>query len=232
MRSVAPTLLFGFTQTTIEIALHLQQKGYPFIIIDTNTLHVKDAQKFGFDFRCVDYNEDEELCALGIGSSLKTVFALFEEDAKNIFLTLSLKALDESITIIALTHTKDAIHKLKIAGVETVLDPYLISGKRIYKHIVKPEVMEIIDATILGKHDIGLEQITITASSKLKGMLMDDLIKTLTYNIIILGIHDKEMQKPFIFISEGHNHQLDSEDILVVIGESNEIDQFKKAFLL
>lgn len=47
-----------------------------------------------------------------------------------------------------------------------------------------------------------------------------------------MGIHDKELKKQFIFITEGHNHKLDEGDILVVIGESENIKTTIKKNLL
>ena len=61
------------------------------------------------------------------------------DDSKNIFLAISARAIDESIEIVSITQKHDTIHKLKAAGAKTVIDPYQISGKRIYEIIKKPD---------------------------------------------------------------------------------------------
>lgn len=180
----------------------------------------------------MDYSDDILLQEEGVGSNVAFVFALFDEDAKNVFLSLSVRSIDEHVNIIALTHTKDAIHKLELAGANTILDPYQISGKKIYKLITQPEVIDIIDSTIFGQHDITMEQLTITKGSLLDGRMIHDLTSEKEFNVLLLGIHDKELKKQFVFITEGHNHKLDAGDILVVIGETNEIVRYKKAFSL
>ena len=228
----AHILLFGFTRSTIEIASKLKERGYVFAIIDNDSSLISKAEKLGFELTIMDYSDDALLQQEGVGSSVNFIFALFDEDAKNVFLTLSAKSIDERVNIIALTHTKDAIHKLELAGANTILDPYQISGKKIYKLITQPEVMNIIDATVFGYHDIAIEQITITEGSLLEGKMMSDLYPLEHYNILIVGIHDKELKKQFIFITEGYNHKLDAGDILVVIGETKEIKRYKKALLL
>lgn len=223
-------ILFGFTKSTIEIAFKLKEKGYTFTLIDNDPSLVSKAQKLGFTLKILDYNDDELLKEEGVGNDVKFIFALFDEDVKNVFITLSARALDESINIIALTHTKDAIHKLQIAGATTILDPYQITGKKIYKLITQPEVMNIIDATVFGYHDINIEQIPITRHSLLLGKTIHDALPQEHHNILLVGIHDKELSKQFIFITEGHNHKLDEGDILVVIGQSEDIKSYKKAF--
>jgi len=232
MNKVTKILLFGFTKSAIEIALKLKEKGYAFTIIDNDASLIVKAQKAGLELKILDYNDDELLKKEGIGDSINFVFSLFDEDVKNVFLTLSARSLDESLNIIALTHTKDAIHKLEIAGATTILDPYQISGKKIYKLITQPEVMNIIDATVFGYHDINIEQLPITRQSLLVGKMIHDALPQEYHNILLVGIHDKELEKQFIFITEGHNHKLDEGDILVFIGQSEDIKRYKKEFNL
>ena len=222
-------LLFGFTRSCLEIAARLRQNGCVYTIIDNDASLVEKAQKLGFELKIMDYSDDTLLQEEGVGSNVAFVFALFDEDAKNVFLSLSVRSIDEDVNIITITHTKDAIHKLELAGANTILDPYQISGKKIYKLITQPEVMDIIDSTIFGQHDITIEQLTITKECMLDGKMIHDLYPQEEFNILILGIHDKELKKQFIFITEGYNHKLDEGDILVVIGEAKEIERYKKA---
>lgn len=225
-------LLFGFTKSAIEIGLKLKERGYQFCIIDNDPALLPKAKKLGLELKILDYSDDSVLSEEGIGDNIKFIFSLFDEDAKNVFLTLSAKSLDEELNIITITHTKDAIHKLEIAGANTILDPYQISGKKIYKLITQPEVMNIIDATVFGYHDINMDQIVITKVSPLNGKMIDDIYPHPNYNILLLGIHDQELKKKFIFITEGHNHKLDEGVILVVIGQSEEIKRYKVEFKL
>jgi voltage-gated potassium channel len=232
MKSQNTILLFGFTRSSIEIAKELASKEYTFTMIDNDPNLVAKAKIEGLSLKILDYTDDDLLQHEGIGENVSFVFALFDDDAKNVFLTLSVKSLDPEVNIIALTHTKDAIHKLEIAGANTILDPYQISGKKIYKLITQPEVMSIIDATVFGYHNISMEQLTITDHSTLNGCMIDTIYPIEGYNLLLVGIHDKELKKQFIFITEGHNHRLDAGDILVVIGESEEITRYKKEFKL
>jgi len=225
-------LLFGFNRSAIEIGTRLQKQGFSFTCIDNDASLLPRAKKLGFNLMIADYSDDETLLSFGIGEDVTFVFTLFEEDVQNVFLTLSIRSLDPHVDIVATTHTKDAIHKLQIAGASTILDPYQICGKRIYKLITQPEIMQVIDATIFGEADINMEQITITEHSPLNNMLLSECYPTQNYNMLLIGLHDKELKKEFIFITEGHNHKLDHGDILVVIGKSAEIERFKMDFSL
>ncbi|MDD2384781.1 MAG: NAD-binding protein [Sulfurospirillaceae bacterium] len=224
-------LIFGFTKSAIEISSQLKAKGYNFTLIDNDASLLPQAEKLGFNLKILDYTDDI-LLEEGIGENVNFIFTLFDDDAKNVFLILSVKALDPSLHVIAITHTKDAIHKLEIAGASTILDPYQISGKKIYKLITQPDVMNVIDATVFGYHDLNMEQITITENSPLNHHMINDIYPNEAYNFLLVGIHDKELKKEFIFITEGFNHKLDAGDILVVIGQTEEILRYKKDFSL
>ena len=225
-------LIFGFSHAAIEIAHALKQTHHSFKIIDNEPNLLQKAHALHLELSLLDYSDEELLMEEGVGNGVEFIFALFEEDAKNVFLTLCAKSIDPQVHIVAITHTKDAIHKIEIAEASTILDPYQISGKKIYKLITQPEVMNVIDATIFGKHSISMEQITITDHSLINQQMIHAIFPMATYNVLLIGIHDKELAKPFIFITEGHNHKLDAGDILVVIGEDDEIERFKKDFLL
>ncbi|MDD3342409.1 MAG: NAD-binding protein [Sulfurospirillaceae bacterium] len=224
-------LIFGFTKSAIEISTQLMAKGYDFTLIDNDASLIPTAEKLGFNLKILDYTDDV-LLKEGIGENVNFIFTLFDDDAKNVFLILSVKALDPTLHVIAITHTKDTIHKLEIAGASTILDPYQISGKKIYKLITQPEVMNVIDATVFGYHDLNMEQITITKNSLLNQCMINDIYPNDAYNLLIVGIHDKELKKEFIFITEGFNHKLDTGDVLVVIGQTEEILRYKKDFNL
>jgi len=225
-------ILFGFNRASLEIGTRLQEKGRAFSIIDNDPTLIPKAQKLGFDLCIADYSDDTILVELGISKDVKFVFALFDQDVQNVFLTLSVRALDPNVHIIATTHTKDAIHKLEIAGASTILDSYQITGKKIYKLITQPEVIKVIETIVFGEEDVNMEQIMITANSALNGLTLSECYPTEKYNMILLGLHDQELKKEFIFITEGHNHKLDKGDILVVVGESEEIARFKSDFKL
>ena len=225
-------LLFGFSKTAIEIGKHLKASGFDFTCIDTDASLLPKAKALHFNLIICDYGDDDVLLELGISKDVKFVFTLFDEDVQNVFLTLSIRALDADVHIISTTHTKDTIHKLEIAGITTILDPYQICGKRIYKLITQPEIMHIIDQTIFGKTDINMEQIRITEHSTLNGVLLSECYPHEKYDMLLIGLHSKELKKKFLFITEGYHHKLQSEDILVIIGHTEEINRFRIDFSL
>ena len=65
------------------------------------------------------------------------------------------------------------------------------------------------------------------------GLIMEKNGKTFAdvdrtkYDIIVLGIQDKQISKKFIFNINLYNHKIDVGDVLVVIGNKENIERFK-----
>ena len=227
--AIKKILLFGMTRASVEMGMQLRQRGYDFWIIDKDPALQAKADEYGLDLKIVDYTDDEVLEKEGIGQGVGLVYALFDEDVDNIFLTISIRAMDPTVRIIATTQSHDTIHKLKAAGANTVLDAYQITGRKIYELLKKPEVVGIIDDTVFGRSDINIEQLTITEKSSLNGTVLDALDAP---DVIILGVHDKEMGNNFIFVTEGHRHILDAGDVIVLVGHTAQIQAFQEKYAL
>lgn len=75
--------------------------------------------------------------------------------------------------------------------------------------------------------DLNIAEIVIPHASWVHGVLLSELRKHMTQNVILLGVVDLERGRDLIFSTRGIDHNLDHEDVLVVIGPQNQIDRFK-----
>lgn len=225
-----PILLFGISPVTIEIAKSLQQKQYELLVIDDTDDQVEILEKHHLPFQEADFRDDDVLQELGIGCGTSLIFSLFSEDYENVFLVLSARNLDPTLKIASITHSHDAIHKLKAAGANTIIDPYQMSGKKLFEILKAPDVSEVFDAFLFQNDRLVIREIQVEKGSRIDGMMLEELHLDETYHLLILGIHDKELHRDFIFVTEGLRHKVDYGDILVVIGEKNEVARFQNDY--
>lgn len=221
-------LIFGYNRISNEVIKDLQRNDYDFIVIDKKEELLEGAKKNGYKTKIVDINDDDSLKSVGIGSGkLHTIFVFFTDETDNIFVTISARALDANLRIISLTSTHDTIHKLIAAGANKVIDPYEISGRKIYEILIKPEVVDILDNTLFGKKNLNIAEITIPKDSFLEGKILDEELIDRRYNLLTVAITDFEKSNELIFISRSKTHKLDEGDIIVVIGRVEDIEKFK-----
>lgn len=223
-------VIFGYNNIGRDVIEHITRRKQKFVIADFDEQRVNKARSEGLQSYLVDLSNDETLKEAGIGSGVTTVFSLLEEDSVNVFLTISALAIDPELNIISICHSEDADRKLLAAGVSKVINPYQISGRKIYEIIRKPEVVELLDGVVFGQQDLNMVELEIQEKSRLDQTHLHDLNISEDFNLIILGIEDKELGTEMHFASSGINHKLDAGDKLVVIGPGSEIKSFQNKY--
>ena len=220
--------LFGCNPLAIEVAWRLSMVRMPFVLLDRDQELVEQARQEGLHAERIDYTDDGALRAVGIGGGeIEGVFCLLTEDSENVFLAISARALDPTLRIVAVCQAPEAAPKLLAAGADKVVDPYEISGARVHELIERPDVVELMEQTVFGLQDLNIAEITIPAGSWVHGVHLSELRRHMAENVLLLGVVDLEHGRDLIFSTRGIDHNLDHDDVLVVIGPSREVRDFR-----
>lgn len=123
----------------------------------------------------------------------KGLIATLPSDADNVFLTLTARELNPNILITAKADEKEAIRKLKIAGANRVVSPYLIGGLRMAEVSVRPGILDFLSTFIkIAKdeyeEDIELRKFVIEKDSELAYKSLKDANIRGKTGATILGI--------------------------------------------
>jgi voltage-gated potassium channel len=156
------------------------------------------------------------------------VFCFLPDDAENVFLTISARSLDASLQIIALTQSTEAAGKLLAAGADKVIDPYEISGARIFEILERPEVVEVLENTVFGRQDLNIAELTVPAGAWTDQCPLSALRHAIKQNVILLGVVDRERGSELIYSMRGVDHKLDAGDVLVVLGSRRQIESLRE----
>jgi len=224
--------VFGCNPLAIEVAWRLSMLQTPFIMLDRDPELVEQARQQGLVAERIDYTDDEALRSIGIGgdqsgNSIEGVFCLLTEDSENVFLAISARALAPELRIVAVCQAPEAAPKLLAAGADKVVDPYEISGARVHELIERPEVVELMEQTVFGLQDLNIAEIVIPHGSWLHDVRLSELRRHMTQNVILLGVVDLEHGRDLIFSTRGIDHNLDPDDVLVVIGPQRQVADFR-----
>lgn len=223
-----PVAVFGYNPMSYEAISRLDQAKYQLIVIDHNPANIELAKENGFETANIDFRSDEDLISVGIGSQIETLFCFFEEDSENVFLTLSARALDKSLTIIAIVYSPESAEKLRAAGANKIIDPYEICARKIHDMLKRPDITDIFDHAVFGRHDLNLAEIEVPENSYLVNNYVNQLQLNTQYNLILIGIVNKQVSDELRFVVEEFDRRLSSGDILVILGPAREIRAFKK----
>jgi voltage-gated potassium channel len=146
--------IFGYNRQSFEAISRLDQNLYDLLIVEPDSTLAALAEEKGYKTALIDFRSDEALSSIGMGKDLDIIFCFLPEDSENVFLTLSARALDKNLNIIAIVDKAQSAEKLIAAGANKIIDPYRICGQKIYELVKKPDITNVIDHTVFGRHDL------------------------------------------------------------------------------
>ncbi|WP_456404830.1 potassium channel family protein [Thiolapillus sp.] len=220
-------VVVGSCPVGMEVARQLMERGELVKMVDDINADVEKARTLGFAVEQINLQDDEALKRIGIGADADILFALLNEDASNVFLVISARALAPDLPIVSIGGVRDTIVRLYAAGATKVIDPYRISGYKIYEYMHRSLIAETLEHTVFGKVDLDIAEIHVQEHSYIHGKYMDDLCLSERYNLVVLGVVDREYGDKLIFATDPKRHKLDGGDILVVIGPEDALTRFQ-----
>lgn len=221
--------VFGYSIMSMEVMNRLDKDLYSVIFIAKDEAEAALLGGQGCCAKTIDFRNDEALKSIGIGTDIDVVFCFYPRDSDNVFLTISARAIDKSLTIVAIVDDPEAAEKLLAAGADKIIDPYEICGRKTYEMLSKPDITNILDATVFGRHDLHIAQIEIPYGSHLVNSQTCDLKLNEHYNLILMGVVDKETDTALAFAIGEKDCTLNVGDVLVVLGPAREIRAFKES---
>ena len=218
-------IIFGYGKFGNSIAKSIKnEENTNVFVVVNNDKEYELAVMEGMDVRKFNVESDASIEKLNIEPDTNLICAM-DNNHENLFLALTLRGLYKENYIMAISDSIHLTDKFRMAGVNKVIDIYTVSGNMI-KNILKiPIATKFLQGFMNRSHDYKFREITIEEGSKLHEVMLDS-IDFNSYNIIFIGMIDKEMGNQFIFSTVGFNHKVDVGDILVCIGKDEDVDRF------
>jgi voltage-gated potassium channel len=170
-------IICGYGRNGRQAAHILKKHDKRFVVIETDK-KITSAIHHKFSDLVLTGNAtmDEILIKAGI-SKASALITTLPKDSDNLFIVLTARYLNPSMTIISRASDDGSDAKLKIAGANNVIMPDKVGGAHMASLVMKPDVMEFIDhITAQGGDNINLEEITFeTISDSLKHKTLKDL---------------------------------------------------------
>jgi voltage-gated potassium channel len=209
-------IVCGFGRVGRGAAHELRRAGVAFLIVDKSEDRVEWAIRDGMLAVLADATDDETLQQAGVMRA-KGLIATLQSDADNLFVILSAKALKPGLQVAARVNSEQSERKMRLAGADHIFAPYDMTGNRMAQAMLRPHVFQFIDFTTKGIGlDVGIEQLSVPASSELasKSLLEANFRKEL--GVIVLAIRKSDGSMQFNPAAEA---EIEAGDFLIVMGE-------------
>jgi voltage-gated potassium channel len=152
---------------------------------------------------------------------------LTNDDAVNLSIVLSARALNENIKIISRVNNGNSRKKFDIAGVNQTIVFNDVAAFVASEYLGQPVAFEAIDGILLNKDfDVIIDEVEILDNSRILGKNIN-LVDFKNYNLTLLGIINLSNMNNFIFNPTNINYTVQKDDILILIGFKASISQLK-----
>lgn len=222
----------GFGRYGRKVCEQLENNGFrKFLIVERDKDKLLDhyGQLDKVAYIEGDATDDAVLAQANIARA-KAVISTLPEDASNVYVVLSVREINPTVTIIARASSESAQQKLRRAGATHVVMPDAIGGMHMANLIIRPEVVEFIDLLNgVGENKLRLDELRF---ANLKEQYRNDTIHQLqtgnTSGVNVIGF--KDAKQGFVFNPNPHR-KFDEGDTIIVIGQENEIRAFMRQFM-
>ena len=218
----------GVGSTGRHVIEELIAIGTPFIAIDKNREHLGrlSDELHGGQMLFVhgDATEDHTLLEAGVERASGVIAAL-THDRDNLFVTLSVRALNAKARIVTKVVEPEALPKMIRAGANATVSPNIIGGRRMASELVRPEVVEFLDQMLRDKErTLRLEEVAVPANCPFVGVALRDVPIRRETNALVVAVRDRERN---FFYNPGPEHVLEADTVLVGLGERRDMETLR-----
>jgi voltage-gated potassium channel len=181
------TVVCGWGRVGKAVATDLTSTGHEVVIVDMNPERVENLPH-----RTVvgDATLDATLQAAGIAKANSLIAAL-EGDAENLFVTLSGRAINPSLFIVARARQDESVVKLENAGADRVVNPQELGAARMASFVARPHVAEFVDVVMHERSlEFRMQEIEVEPDSPLAGRTLREANIRERSGVLVLALRE------------------------------------------
>ena len=221
-------ILCGFGRVGEEIARELKARGTPFVIVDSNPEALERARRHNYLLIEGDATSDVTLQEAGIDRAA-CLLAAADSDSENTYITLTAKALNPDVFVVGRVGQPVNESKLKRAGADRVISPYLLAGRRMVLSALQPLMLDFVDTLARSRHgEQMLVELEVTGDSFLAAVPVRE-VHSHCPSATILGIQKEDGR---LIVTPRPDEVLAVGDRLMVFGEEEELERLNRRLLV
>jgi len=215
------TIVCGAGSTGIHCIRELAAIGAPFVVVDAREAVAREISAT-FDCAAVvgDATHDEVLLEAGIERARGVISAL-TDDKDNLFVTVTARALNPRLRIVAKAIELRADAKLRRAGADAVVSPNMIGGLRMASEMIRPHVVNFLDLMLKEKSKtLRVDEIAVTPDSPWAGKTIGDTEIHRKYDLLALAVRKPNGDNIYNPLGD---LTLLAGDVLIVMGDVSKV---------
>jgi voltage-gated potassium channel len=217
-------IVCGYGRVGQQVVDELDARGTRTVVIEPSDEAFPPDAKGPLRIRG-DATDDRSLRTAGIDRAAGLVAAA-GDDATNIVVTLSARALNADLLIVARAIQPEAEDKLRRAGASHVVSPYRIGGQQIVTQLLHPRITDFLDVIMhRGNLELWLEEITVAPDGPANGRPLGETGIWGPDGVKVLAVGREEGH---LVTSPRADHRLAAGDVLIALGTLDQLDAARR----
>ena len=210
-----------------RVAQEFRAAGVPYVVLDYHEDAIDGRARERRSLHRGNGTEDEDLERRGLAHA-RGLVASSDDDADNLYISLSARAARPDIFIVARATDEDAEKKLKLAGADRVVAPYSTAGRVMANLVLKPQVAAFLDVVTTAEgDDFLLEEIEVHASCPQAGRTIRDLDVRDKTGAMVVALRKSDGT---FDTTPSPDERIEVGDILIGVGTTSEIRALEELF--
>jgi voltage-gated potassium channel len=220
-------IVCGYGRMGAVIADELAERKQPFLIIENNEKKIPLIEEMGYHYIYGDASSEDVLQFAGIERA-KGVIIVLDSDQDNLFVIMSVKALNPNAYVVSRSVAIDSSRKLIRAGADKVVNPYIAGGHKMSELLLSPFIKDTVALeTTRGKPvDLAIDEINLGLIDHYDGIMIKDSKLREEYNLMIVGIIDEGGD---LTLNPPPETVLKHTHTIMVIGDVKNLERFKQS---
>lgn len=221
-KSSGQTVVCGWGRVGRAVAADLERSGHPVVVVD---IDIDPAADVLYPVVVGDAILDSTLRAAGLERSSSLIAAL-EDDAENLFVTLSGRSINPSLFIVTCARQDESVPKLANAGADCVVNPEELGAARMASFVARPHVAEFIDMVMHKRSlEFRMQEFDVPPESVLAGQTLKDANLREASGALVLAL--RSPGGVFTTNLTGDTH-IQPHDIIIAVGTIDDLHRLSE----
>lgn len=217
-------IVCGFGRMGRNICRQLAREGCQFVLIESDTERTTKAEELGYLYIVGDATDEMVLKKAGIDSA-KGLISVLGHDANNVFVTLTARGLNDSLTIITRTEEEATEMRLLRAGATHAVNPQRIGAQLVTRMLLHPALLDLMDAT--RESDMEVDRLSVSELPGMAGKSLRELGMPKKYGLMVLAVVKRDGQNLF---NPEWDYVLAEGEQLIVMGLKQGVENLMESY--
>lgn len=221
-------IIVGCGATGIHVVEELYATKVDFVVVDSDQdrleyLHTKMPR---LRYVWGDATDDSVLLAAGIARA-RGLATTLREDKDNVFVSITARALNPKLRIVAKVTEDSAAMKLQRAGANTTVSPSSIGGLRMASELVRPSVVQFLDKMVRDREGaLRVEELRVPEGAPIVGSRLSQTRLRDVANVLVLAARGADGTYTY---NPGADFVIEEGMTLIVLCEVGDIHRMRES---